>query len=255
MNKEKLSKILEQYSNFLKRYGVYLLIILFIFSVSLNYFLGKDKEPELSLAPDLIPVADVTVEESGPEVVEAENEVQPQEEEMKTDPEEAVQQLEIVPVESTMEDNTQKNIAAETIEINLQANETAEENEETGAFSFIWPVKGKVIKKYGLSYSELYGDYRLYPGIDIEVDSNTGVSAAKAGKVVLVEETKGSYTVEIDHGQDYLTHYSNLNQVQVKEGQRVKDGEIIGQVNTYLHFRVKQKDHWTDPNNYLTGES
>lgn len=123
----------------------------------------------------------------------------------------------------------------------------------TRPLTLIWPMEGEVSKKYGLSYWEVYGDYRIYPGIDIEVNSNAGVSAAGQGKVILVEKIGENYVVEIDHGQDCLTHYSQLSQVQVKEGQTVKVGQNIGQAGSYLHFRIKKNGRWVDPLENLSG--
>jgi murein DD-endopeptidase MepM/ murein hydrolase activator NlpD len=269
MNKEKYSTILEKYSDFLKRYGVYLLIIFFIFAVSLNYFLGKESNPVVEFDPGSIPVVDVALEDSTSDVEQElfypEKEASSQEAELNNNTEISAQKVKKVPDEPPVEEVVQETGEAEAINlmheeaVANEANEKAENIEQSEKLStslenLTWPVEGKVIKNYGLSYSEVYGDYRLYPGIDIEAKSETDISSAAAGKVILVEKTGENFTIEIDHGQELVTHYSQLSQALVKIGQSVKAGEKIGQAGTYLHFRIKQNGRWVDPVDKLPGE-
>lgn len=132
MNKEKFSTILEQYSNYLKRYGVYLLIILFILLVSLNYFLGKETDPTIENDLEIIPVADVMVEDS-PSVIQEENsaleEVNlPHQTEVKKTTETPITELEAVPVEPPIE-KVAEAVTDETTKSTNDANVAKEETE------------------------------------------------------------------------------------------------------------------------------
>ena len=68
MNKEKFSKILNQYSEHLKKYGIYLLIIIFVLNLSFNYFLGQLKNVKVETSPDLQPPLDVAIEKNDPTI-------------------------------------------------------------------------------------------------------------------------------------------------------------------------------------------
>jgi murein DD-endopeptidase MepM/ murein hydrolase activator NlpD len=67
----------------------------------------------------------------------------------------------------------------------------------------------------------------------------------------------GKY-VMIDHGYGYKTLYAHMSSISVKPGQKVKRGEIIGEVgNTgtstgpHLHYEVVRNDKKVDPINYF----
>jgi murein DD-endopeptidase MepM/ murein hydrolase activator NlpD len=87
-----------------------------------------------------------------------------------------------------------------------------------------WPVKGKVIAQY---HNSVFGPHK---GIDIAVPTGTKVRAAAKGKVIAVKKPKKkqlSY-VYIRHGKKMTTGYLHLSKVKVKEGLKVKRGEVIG---------------------------
>jgi len=132
---------------------------------------------------------------------------------------------------------------------------TAPTNEEVSsipyATSFIKPVEGKIIKKFSadeLQYSKTFGDMRLHEGIDIACKNGTEVKACSDGKVLTVEKN-GPYgnTVTIEHTNGITAKYSSLDEISVKEGDKIKSGKIIGKVTTipaecddqpHLHFEV-----------------
>jgi len=267
MNKEKYSKILDQYSDYLKKYGIYLLVILFFLTFSLNYLLGQMKEASVKIEPDSPPpAADVAIENADPqdrpEVVGTENKKEPAKPEVKKSGGNSVQKPEVTPVITPKAEPEEKPATETTATTNTDINSRPPAHWPTGPLNLDWPVRGEVLKNYGLSYSEVYDDYRLHPGIDIKTTPGINITAAYAGKVTSVEnneETK--FTIVIDHGEGWTTYYSHLEQVLVKEGQTVKTGAKIGQAGTpgteekaagpHLHFGVKQNDHWVDPLEYL----
>ena len=64
-------------------------------------------------------------------------------------------------------------------------------------------------------------------------------------------------TIIIDHGFSYKTLYAHLSSIQVKRGQKVKRGEVIGLVgNTgmsmapHLHYEVRKNDQPINPINF-----
>lgn len=119
---------------------------------------------------------------------------------------------------------------------------------------FIWPVKGQVISSYGPKTGGLYND-----GINIAAPRGTPVRAASGGTVAYVGEMR-SYgnLVLIRHSNGMITAYAHLNNVGVKAGAKVAQGQVIGSVgstgtvlNAQLHFEVRRGKTTLDPKQYL----
>jgi len=97
---------------------------------------------------------------------------------------------------------------------------------------FILPVEGKIVGEYGVK--RIAGKEFLWShkGVDISVPEGTPVQAANSGEVILAEE--GFYlhgkTVTIDHGQGITTIYLHLKSIDVRKGDKVNKGQIIGKV-------------------------
>lgn len=125
---------------------------------------------------------------------------------------------------------------------------------------WIWPVKGVVSGVYG-SQRILNGQPRQpHYGVDIAAPVGTPVVATTEGEVVLAEHdlyyTGG--TVIIDHGMGVSAAYSHMQTVNVKVGQRVRQGEQIGTVGAtgratgpHLDWRVNWFDVRIDPQRLL----
>lgn len=100
-------------------------------------------------------------------------------------------------------------------------------------------------------------------GLDYSAPRGTPVKASAGGKVVYagVYYNYGKFIV-IDHGQGYETAYGHLNKVNVKKGQTVFKGDIIGQVGStgrstapHLHYEVRINGVAVNPINYVFDES
>ena len=86
----------------------------------------------------------------------------------------------------------------------------------------------------------------------------TPIYATGNGKVVYAEIRQGyGKCVLIDHGFNYETLYAHMSNYNVKAGQKVKRGDIIGYMgNTgmstgpHIHYEVKKNGHPVDPINY-----
>jgi murein DD-endopeptidase MepM/ murein hydrolase activator NlpD len=97
---------------------------------------------------------------------------------------------------------------------------------------FAWPARGPVTGFYG-SRRLLNGEERRpHYGLDIAAPRGSPVIAANGGAIVLAE--KDFYfsggTVIIDHGLGLSSTYSHLEKLRVKQGQRVRRGDLIGTV-------------------------
>ena len=109
----------------------------------------------------------------------------------------------------------------------------------------------------------------FHKGLDII--SGSTVVAVESGKVTEARNTIKGYTeanasgnyVTIDHGNNILTQYCHMKygSVKVKKGQVIKKGDILGTMGatgfatgTHLHFGVKEKNSWVNPEDYLLGK-
>jgi murein DD-endopeptidase MepM/ murein hydrolase activator NlpD len=100
----------------------------------------------------------------------------------------------------------------------------------------------------------------MHGGTDIKVPSGTAIAAAADGVVILASSDAGHYgtAVFIDHKNGYITHYGHLSSYNVKVGQKVRTGQLIGKsgatgrvTGPHLHFTVKKGDKALDPMKFL----
>ena len=116
---------------------------------------------------------------------------------------------------------------------------------------FIWPVKGKLLSKYGKSKEGFYND-----GINIDSKKGTKVMSSQAGKVIYCGNEIPGYgnLILIKHSKNWITAYAHLNEVFTEKGKKVSKGEIIGSVgNTgnvrspQLHFEIRKGKESVNP--------
>lgn len=122
----------------------------------------------------------------------------------------------------------------------------------------VWPADGPRSKSFGWVFSETYQDYRHHPGIDFKVPVGTSVRAALTGVVLSVDSGSPAGTaIVLDHQDGRRTLYSGLKQAKVDVGDKVKQGQVIGQVGEpgegeigdgpHLHFELSRDGEPADP--------
>ncbi len=121
---------------------------------------------------------------------------------------------------------------------------------------FIWPAKGRVSGVYG-SQRILNGQPRRpHFGVDVAGPVGTPVVAPADGVVTLVHPDMffSGGTLVIDHGHGLSSSFLHLSEVLVKEGQRVKQGELIARIGAtgrvtgaHLDWRMNLFDTRIDP--------
>jgi murein DD-endopeptidase MepM/ murein hydrolase activator NlpD len=125
------------------------------------------------------------------------------------------------------------------------------------------PISNNDLKRtasgWGWRIDPVYKIRKFHEGMDFTAIVGTEVYATGDG---VVESTKREFSgygnnILINHGFGYSTLYAHLNAFNVKEGDKVKRGDIIGYVgNTgkstgpHLHYEVHVRGNAVDPRNY-----
>jgi murein DD-endopeptidase MepM/ murein hydrolase activator NlpD len=126
----------------------------------------------------------------------------------------------------------------------------------------VWPVRGYFSGGFGKRADPFTGQRDFHTGIDVSTPIGTRVQAPAEGVVVSCGD-KGAYglTIIIDHGFGVVTRYGHLSGFNVKAGQRVRRGDVIGFVgNTgrstgpHLHYEVWVRDQAQNPIHYILDE-
>ena len=118
--------------------------------------------------------------------------------------------------------------------------------------------------KFGLStdnlmYNEYYKDWRTHNGIDIAAELGCSVSATADGTVINVAQESYGNTVTIEHNDGFKTVYAQLGEVNVKTGDKVTTGAVIGTVGqsigenmneSHLHYELLKDGKPVNPQDY-----
>ncbi|MEE8218860.1 MAG: M23 family metallopeptidase [Vicinamibacteria bacterium] len=126
----------------------------------------------------------------------------------------------------------------------------------------IWPVRGYFSDAFGNRKDPFTGMPDFHPGIDISTPRGTRVIAPADG-VVTYRGRRGAYgnTLVIDHGFGIVTRYAHLDGYDVRPGQRVQRGDVIGFVGDtgrstapHLHYEVWVDDQLQNPIKFILEE-
>lgn len=122
------------------------------------------------------------------------------------------------------------------------------------------PVNGEVSSQFGDRIDPITKTDGTHTGVDYAVVVGTQVKSAITGTVIEVQKNNASFGnfVRIKNS-DIVTTYAHCSTIKVKEGDKVKQGDIIAlSGNTgktsgpHLHFEVKKDGRLIDPEK-LTG--
>lgn len=115
--------------------------------------------------------------------------------------------------------------------------------------SWMWPARGTVIRNFSSANK----------GIDIAGSRGQNVNAAASGQVVYSGNALRGYgnLIIINHDNEYLSAYAHNDMLLVKEGQRVKKGQVIAKMGStdasrvMLHFEIRYRGNSVNPRKYL----
>lgn len=111
---------------------------------------------------------------------------------------------------------------------------------------------------YGYRRDRVSGNRIFHSGLDLAAAEGTPVMATADGRVDYADwKSASGNCVILDHEYNYSSTYSHLQKINVKKGERVKRGDIIGYVGStgkssapHLHYEVLFKDEPQNPVNY-----
>lgn len=109
--------------------------------------------------------------------------------------------------------------------------------------------------------------YETHPGVDIPVPSGTPIKAPLDGIVKTANINHNRQcggTIDIDYGNGFWSRFCHCRRIDVKEGDIVKRGQVVGQTGgskgetgagnskgSHLHFTLKKDGQLVDPMKYI----
>jgi murein DD-endopeptidase MepM/ murein hydrolase activator NlpD len=108
--------------------------------------------------------------------------------------------------------------------------------------------------------------YENHPGVDLKASSGTEIKSPADGKVIDAKFSTGGCggTIQIEHGNGFISRYCHCKDIKVNVGQAVKQGEVVGlsggakgdrgagrSTGAHLHFELKKNGQLVDPLDYI----
>ncbi|CAN5347666.1 M23 family metallopeptidase [soil metagenome] len=123
------------------------------------------------------------------------------------------------------------------------------------------PVVGNVefSSGFGVRSDPFLGRPAMHSGLDFRASTGDPVRATANGKVVNAGWSGGyGRMIEIDHGNGLSTRYGHLSAINVKVGDRIAIGQVIGEVGStgrstgpHLHYETRIDGDAVDPQKFL----
>jgi len=123
------------------------------------------------------------------------------------------------------------------------------------------PVYGEIdmTSPFGTRMDPFVHQLAMHTGIDFRGSIGEPAHATAAGTVTIAGR-EGGYgnMVEIDHGNGFSTRYGHLSKIDVKVGQKVRIGQVIGEIGStgrstgpHLHYETRINHIAVDPQKFL----
>jgi lipoprotein NlpD len=212
-----------------------------------------------------MPIYDATDAKTGPETAPAVPRKEPTKKETVIEP---AKRREKTPVDMTVKDRAtfspkkdRDRVApgvsgkAEGVEIVEKAEKKKENGEKADEIQFdkerfIWPVKGKVISRFGIQPNKMN-----FNGVRIAAIEEAAVQAAAGGTVIFSAPLKEyGETIIIRHEDNYATVYTHLGTRTVRGDARVNKGDriaFLGKADAkegpYLYFEIRHMNKARNP--------
>jgi murein DD-endopeptidase MepM/ murein hydrolase activator NlpD len=123
------------------------------------------------------------------------------------------------------------------------------------------PVNGEIelSSGFGMRVDPFIRAPAMHTGLDMRGDTGDAVRVTANGTVTIAG-TNGGYgkMVEVEHTNGLATRYGHLSAIEVKVGERVRIGQVIGRIGStgrstgpHLHYETRVDGEAVDPQKYL----
>jgi murein DD-endopeptidase MepM/ murein hydrolase activator NlpD len=143
--------------------------------------------------------------------------------------------------------------------------ELAENKEKLfAAIPAIQPIANKQLialaSGFGMRVHPIYKVKKMHPGVDFAATIGTPIYATADGVIDQLDVSFSGYgkMIMIDHGFGYRTRYAHMHGFAVKQGQKIKRGDLIGYVGDtglstapHLHYEVFVNGVHANPVHYF----
>lgn len=121
------------------------------------------------------------------------------------------------------------------------------------------PIDSYITSHYGYRADPFRGGRKFHAGIDFEADVGDPVNAVADGVISFSGNKSGyGYTVEIDHGNGFMTRYAHNSRLVRKVGEPIRAGQQIAKAGStgrstgaHVHFEVWQDGRAVNPRQFL----
>lgn len=136
----------------------------------------------------------------------------------------------------------------------------ANQEEKLASIPAIQPVSNKQLNRiasgFGMRIDPVYGTPKMHKGLDFTAPQGTPIYSTGNGVVKVASRMDGGYGnhVIINHGYGYETLYGHMVRINVRPGQRVTRGQVIGWVGStgkstgpHCHYEVHVNKQEVNP--------
>lgn len=154
----------------------------------------------------------------------------------------------------------EKRIYAQSISFDEVMKLAMEKEKMLASIPAIQPVSNedltRIASGYGWRVDPIYKTQKMHWGLDFTADKGTNVYASGNGVIKSIEQKKWGYgnSIIIDHGFGYTSRYAHLSAFNVKKGDKVVRGQVIGLVGStgkstapHLHYEIEKNGKKIDP--------
>jgi murein DD-endopeptidase MepM/ murein hydrolase activator NlpD len=123
------------------------------------------------------------------------------------------------------------------------------------------PVDGEVdlASGFGVRMDPFTSSPAWHTGLDLHGETGDAVRATASGSVTAAGWSGGyGRVVDIDHGNGLSTRYGHLSSIDVRVGQSIRSGQIVGRVGStgrstgpHLHYETRVRGEAVDPQKFL----